>query len=111
MDFFGQTQWREGGEMFGQEVLRWWSVKRRGAKAVGKTHILELSSLVHSIHTGCFTRFGLLRSGAVRAISVFATCYFDALLKHRIGNPSEASGKRLMPTICFRYSSSLVNFS
>jgi hypothetical protein len=32
-------------------VLRWWGVKRRGAKTAGQTHLLELSSLVHSIHT------------------------------------------------------------
>ena len=79
--------------------------------AVGKTHFLELSCLIHSIHTRCFTKFGLLRFGAVREISIFATCYFDALLQNRIDYPSEASSKRLMPTIRFRYSSSLVNFS
>ena len=48
---FGQAQWREGGEAFGQEVLRWWGVKRHEPKATNKTHFLELSSLVHSIHT------------------------------------------------------------
>ena len=37
---FVQTQWRGGGETFGLEVLRWWSVKRSGAKAVGKTHFV-----------------------------------------------------------------------
>ena len=29
-------------------------VVRRGAKVVGKIHFLELSSLLHSIHTWCF---------------------------------------------------------
>ena len=28
---------------------------KRGVKAIGKTHFLELYSLFHSIHIGCFT--------------------------------------------------------
>ena len=56
---------------------------KRGTKAVGKTHFLELSSLLHSIHnihTGCFTSAkDSACSALVRYVRLMPTISFSSL--------------------------------